>query len=394
MVQINSTVSNFPVYPFAALAAKRREIQSSGKRLFDFSKGDPISPTPEFIRTALIQAVPTVSQYPAVAGLPELRSAVADYVKRRFDVSLDPAKEVLHCNGTKEAIFNLAATVLGPESPRRIVIGADPSYPVVDRSNLIFGAIPYQIKLSAENNFLLDLATVPESILDQTAIVWLNYPNNPTGATCDLEYLRRQVGIAQRHGILICSDECYVDIYLGERRPPSALEVSKEGVVVFQSCSKRSGMTGYRSGFIAGDAAVLKAYLSLRDSVGTESPVFVQAAAIAAWNDDEHPKVRRSEFREKHQILTEFFDRVGLEYLLTDATFYIWLKTPSGISGIEYSAKLAEHGVLVAPGEYFGTHCADRVRVALVPSVQDTREATRVWEEHGLGKGVESCLGN
>lgn len=379
MVQINSTVSNFPVYPFATLAAKRREIQSSGKRLFDFSKGDPISPTPEFIRTALIQAVPKVSQYPAVAGLPELRNAVAAYVKRRFDVSLDPTKEVLHCNGTKEAIFNLAATVLGPQSPRRIVIGADPSYPVVDRSNLIFGAIPHQIKLCAENNFLLDLATVPESILNQTAIVWLNYPNNPTGATCDLEYLRKQISIAHKHGILLCSDECYVDIYLGDRRPPSALEVARDGVVVFQSCSKRSGMTGYRSGFIAGDATVLKAYLSLRDSIGTESPAFVQAAAIAAWSDDEHPKTRRAEFREKYAVLTKFFDRVGLEYLRTDATFYIWLKTPSGVTGIEYGERLAQHGILVAPGEYFGSDCAERVRVALVPSLEDTQAATETW---------------
>lgn len=379
MVQINPRVANFPIYPFAILAARRRDLQAAGTRIFDFSKGDPVEPTPEFIKQALIAAVPAISQYPAVKGLPELRAAVSAYCKRRFGVNLNAETEVLHCNGTKEAIYNLTAAVIGPEAARRKVILADPSYPVVERSNTIFSGEPYLVPLTPENNFLIDLAQIPEKVLQQTALVWLNYPNNPTAACCTKEYLQRQIEIAKRYDILVCSDECYIDLYLNDVPPPSALEISTEGVVVFQSCSKRSGMTGYRTGFIAGDKTVLKAFLSLRDTIGTESPAFIQHAAIAAWGDDEHAAKRRDIFRAKRDLFVKFFVEVGLEHAACDATFYLWLKAPNGMSGSEYAERLMKHGILVVPGEFFGSCCTDRVRVALVPSLEESKAAIEVW---------------
>jgi LL-diaminopimelate aminotransferase len=380
-MQFNSRVTSFKQYPFAILAAKRKALNDAGRKVFDFSKGDPVEPTPSAIREAVGTSVPTISQYPAVKGLPELRNAIANYVKRRFDVALDPESEILQCNGTKEAIYNLTSVVIGPESKKKIVISASPSYPVVERSTIIYSGELHLVPLSENNNYLIDLGTIPENILQNTAIVWFNYPNNPTGASCSLEYLQRQVEIAKKHDILVCSDECYVDMYLDDSPHPSALQVSTEGVVVFQSCSKRSGMTGYRTGFIAGDKMLLKHYSSLRDAIGTESAVFVQHAAIAAWNDDNHVQERRAIFRAKRDLLLEFFGVEGLSWAPCAATFYVWLKAPKGLSGMKYSEALLKHGIIVTPGEYFGESCDDRVRVALVPSLERSREALELWKK-------------
>ncbi|MBN8550298.1 MAG: aminotransferase class I/II-fold pyridoxal phosphate-dependent enzyme [Deltaproteobacteria bacterium] len=380
-MQFNSRVTSFKQYPFAILAAKRKALLDAGRKVYDFSKGDPVEPTPAFIRAAVGKTVPEVSQYPAVKGLPELRGAIAKYAQRRFGVTLDPESQILQCNGSKEAIYNLTSVVIGPESERKVVISASPSYPVVERSTIIFSGELHSIPLTENNHYLIDLAEVPESILKRTAIVWLNYPNNPTAASCSLEYLQRQIEIAKRYDILVCSDECYVDMYLGDRPHPSALQVSTEGVVVFQSCSKRSGMTGYRTGFIAGDKTLLKHYLSLRDAIGTETSIFVQQAAIAAWNDDQHVAERKAIFLEKRDFFLKFFAAEGLSWAPCDATFYIWLKTPKGLSGMEYSEALLKEGIIVTPGEYFGPGCEDRVRVALVPSIQQSQEAVTLWKK-------------
>jgi LL-diaminopimelate aminotransferase len=380
-MQFNARVTNFKQYPFAILAAKRKAIQDAGKKVFDFSKGDPVEPTPSFIRETVGRSVPEVSQYPAVKGLPELRTAITKYVKRRFDVALDPETQVLQCNGSKEAIYNLTSIVIGPDSPKKVVIASSPGYPVVERSTIIFSGEPYAVVLNEKNNYLIDLGEIPEAVLKRTAIVWLNYPNNPTGASCTLDYLKRQIEIAKRYDILVCSDECYVDLYLDDRPHPSALQVSTEGVVVFQSCSKRSGMTGYRTGFIAGDKTLLKYYLSLRDAIGTETSPFVQHAAIAAWNDDQHVKDRQATFRTKRNLFQEFFRNEGLSWAPCDATFYIWLKTPKGMSGMQYFEALLKHGIIVTPGEFFGDGGDDRVRVALVPSLEQSAEAIVLWKK-------------
>lgn len=380
-MQFNSRVTSFKQYPFAILAAKRKALTDAGRKVYDFSKGDPVEPTPGFIREAVAKSVPAVSQYPAVKGLPELRSAISKYAQRRFDVALDPETQILQCNGTKEAIYNLTSVIIGPDSPKKIVIGASPSYPVVERSTIIFSGEMHSVPLTEKNNFLIDLGAIPETILKRTAIAWLNYPNNPTGASCSLDYLRKQAEIAKRYDILLCSDECYVDLYLDDRPHPSALQVSTDGIVAFQSCSKRSGMTGYRTGFIAGDKTVLKHYLSLRDAIGTESAVFVQHAAIAAWNDDKHVQERQAAFRAKRDLFLEFFGAEGLSWAPCAATFYVWLKAPNGMSGMQYSEALIKEGIIVTPGEYFGEGCEDRVRVALVPSLEQSKEAITLWKK-------------
>lgn len=380
-MQFNTRVTGLKQYPFAILAAKRKELLDAGRTVYDFSKGDPVEPTPDFIRQALANSIPAISQYPAVKGLPELRKAVANYIQRRFGIGVDPETEILQCNGSKEAIYNLTSMVIGPESSRKTVIAATPGYPVVERSTVVFGGELYPVQLNQSNNYLIDLSVIPESVLKRTALAWVNYPNNPTAASCTLEYFRAQIEVAKRYDILLCSDECYVDLYLDDKPHPSALQVSKEGVVVFQSCSKRSGMTGYRSGFIAGDKTLLKHYLSLRDAIGTETSSMIQHAAIAAWNDDTHVKERQSIFRAKRDLFLEFFSREKLQWAPCAATFYFWLQAPGGMSGMQYSDALLQQGVVVTPGEYFGEGCNDRVRVALVPSLEQSKAAIELWKK-------------
>jgi succinyldiaminopimelate transaminase len=380
-MQFNPRVTGFKQYPFAVLAAKRKELQDAGRKVFDFSKGDPVEPTPSIIREAAEKSVPKISQYPAVKGLPELRAAVSKYLQRRFQVAVDPETQILQCNGSKEAIYNLTSVVIGPDSPKKVVIGASPGYPVVERSTVIFSGEPYPVQLLEKNNFLVDLAAIPEAVLKRTAMAWLNYPNNPTAASCTLDYFKRQIEIAKKYDILLCSDECYVDMYLDDNPHPSALQVTTEGVVVFQSCSKRSGMTGYRTGFIAGDKTLLKHYLSLRDAIGTETSVFVQQAAVAAWNDDKHVEERKAIFRAKRDLFLDFFAAEQMSWAPCAATFYVWLKTPKKLSGMQYYEALVKEGIIVTPGEFFGEGCKDRVRVALVPSLEQSKEAIALWKK-------------
>ncbi len=380
-IQLNSNVTELKPYPFTKLATLRKRLNDQGIRVFDFSKGDPVEPTPAFIREALTKGIPAVSQYPAFKGTPELRTAIARYLERRFGVTLDAETQILQTNGSKEAIYNLTSILIGPKSKKKTVICPNPGYPVMERSCLMFGADYYPVNLKAEENFLLNLESLPSSVLEQAACVWINYPHNPTGACCSREYLLRQYRICQQYGILLCSDECYVDMFLGAAPHPSALEVATEGVLAFHSCSKRSGMTGYRSGFVAGDKEVLRVYLSLRDAIGTETSVMIQQAAVAAWSDDAHATERQALFRAKRDRFQKFFASLGLEMAPCEATFYIWLKVPQGMTGVTYADLLSTSGIIVTPGEYFGEGCDDRVRVALVPSLAESEEAIAVWEK-------------
>ena len=269
--------------------------------------------------------------------------------------------------------------MIGPKSKKNIVIAPEPGYPVMERGTVICGAEYYPYKLTEENGFLLDLKSIPQAILERTAMVWVNYPNNPTGVECSKAYYAEQIAIAKRYNILYCSDECYVDIYFGEAHP-SALEVSTEGVLAFHSTSKRSGMTAYRSGFIAGDKTVIKQFASMRNSVGVATPIYTMKAATAAWNDDVHAEDRRKIFKAKYDLFTAFFKEVGLYFQPTKATFYFWVKAPKGYSGEEYANKLLELGIVVGPGTFYGDHCTDFFRLALVPTLAECKEAIEIWK--------------
>ncbi len=377
---MNSRIRNLKAYPMDRLVRAKEEIKRKGLKLFDFGTGDPKEPTDERIRKALVEAVPRVSQYPTVKGRKELREAIAKWLKGRFGVSLNPETEIIPTAGSKEAIFHFPLVFIDTDSEKRKVIFGTPAYPVYERGTLFAGGEPVSVELKYEDRFLLRLDRLPKSLLEETAIVWINYPHNPTGAVAPLSYLEEVYGICRENGIILCSDECYTEIYF-ETPPHSILEVGKEGAVAFHSLSKRSGMTGYRSGFVAGDEKVVSEYLKYRSSFGVASQEFVQKAAEVAWSDEKHVEERRRIFKEKKEIFEEFFKEIGLEHLPVEATFYFWVKLPSGISSEAYALHLLKYGIVISPGEFFGKGGEGFFRIALVPTVEECKEAVKVWKK-------------
>ena len=358
----------------------KEDLARRGVPIFDFGVGDPLEPTPEFIRQALIAALNPVSRYPTVVGQAPLREAIAGWAKRRLDVTLDPATQVLPANGSKEAIFHLPLALFDADGRRRRIVYPSPSYPVYDGSARFSGGIAHPVPLREENGYQLDLAALGADVLAETRIAWLNYPHNPTGAGVDRAYLERQVEIARAHDILLCGDDCYLDLYFDEQdRPPSLLQVTTEGVLSFGSLSKRSGMTGYRSGYIAGDAGVIAILKQARPNMGVATPVFVQAAAAAAWNDDAHAAERRATFRAKRDRLVAFFNRHGYEVSGSRGAIYLWIKVPIADRDAFFRALLAR-GIVVSPGEVFGEGGEGYFRVALVPTLDEIDRAISVWE--------------
>ena len=362
-------------YPLLRLEERRREVKERGIEPFDFGAGDPREPTDPKVRRALIDGVPEVSQYPTAAGKRGLREAFAGWMERRHGVALDPEAEVLPATGSKEAIFHAPLAFLHPSHERRAIAYGTPGYPVYERGTLFAGGEPAPVRLEAEDGFRLRVEEVDPG---RVRALWVNHPHNPTGATVSYGYLEKVAAFCREHDVLLFSDECYNDLYSGEP-PPSVLEITRERTLAFCSLSKRSGMTGYRTAMMAGDAELVAALKKLRPSIGVATQSFVQDAAIAAWNDDEHVEERRRIFGEKRELFKDFFERVGLEYLPTDASFYLWVSVPGGDDEV-YALSLLEDGIIVAPGRSFGPGGEGYVRVALVPRLEECRKAIESWE--------------
>jgi acetylornithine aminotransferase len=359
-----------------ALEERKASLRAEGRRLFDFGLGDPREPTPSFIREALRGAVPESSQYPSALGTPALRRACAGWLERRFGVEVDPERQIVPATGAKETIFHLPLAFAG--GTRRKVVMPDPGYPTYEVGARFAGLEPVKVPLAASGRFLLEPEDVGEATLRETLIYWINYPHNPTGAAAPRDYLERVAGAAREHGFVVVSDECYCDTWFGEP-PLSMLEVQRENVLAVFSCSKRSGMTGYRTGFVAGDPDLVATLKAFRTHPGVASPDFVTAAAVAAWSDDAHAYERRELLRAKRDRFLEFFAARGIRCEGSDATLYLWVKVPAGRTSASYALALLEEGIVVAPGTAFGAG-EGYVRVALVPDLVECEEAIRAWE--------------
>ncbi|MFL5262407.1 MAG: succinyldiaminopimelate transaminase [Anaeromyxobacteraceae bacterium] len=360
-----------------ALEEKKAALRAQGKRLFDFGLGDPKEPTPAFLREAVRAAVPEVSQYPSPYGTPALRRAVAGYLARRFGVQVDPERQVVPATGAKETIFHLPFAFAGGDPGRTKVVMPDPGYPTYEVGARFAGLDPVKVPLTAARRFLLEPEDVGDEVLSRTLLFWLSYPHNPTGATAPRDYLERVARAALRHGFVVASDECYADLYFGAP-PLSMLEVQVENVLAIHSCSKRSGMTGYRSGFVAGDPDLVAVLKRMRSHPGVASPDFVNAAATAAWSDDAHAAERRAVLGKKRERFLAFFAERGLACEGSDATLYLWVKVPGAHSAASYAMALLEEGIVVAPGTAFGAG-EGYVRVSLVPTLAECDEAVNAW---------------
>jgi acetylornithine aminotransferase len=386
-MKLNPILEAAREYPFAKLVEIRRQREAAGKRVLDFSMGDPREPTPAFLRDAMKAAVADTSSYPTVKGSAALRRAIAGYVERRFGVALDPERHVLPVNGTKEGIFTSHLALLDPGAGKRVVVTFSPEYPVYAEGARYAGGEHHPIRLDREHGFRPDPDALDPKLLERTALMWVNYPHNPTGAEIEPERLARLRELARKHDFVLASDECYADLAF-ERPSPSAL-VAADGpdfrnVLVFHSCSKRSSMTGYRTGFVAGDPRLIAALARFRPTVGVATPDFVQAAATAAWGDDAHVKGVVAVYRRRRELFLELFRRKGWHHDGGAATFYLWWRVPAGYrDSVELAQKLLEQDVLVTPGAWLGAGGEQHVRFALVANEADCREAIARLEKLG-----------
>ena len=364
----NPVLDQLGTYPMATVQARARDRREAGLPVIDFSIGDPIEPTPPFIADALRASVPEVSQYPTAHGRSDLRQAIADYLERRHGVAVDPETQVSPTSGSKEAIFSTPFAFVDRSAGDVIVIPT-PGYPVYERGAMFAGAELHRVVLG--DDFVMRADDVPHKVWERARLLWMCTPHNPSGSVMERDEIAAMVDRGRRFGTLICSDECYADTYEDDvypDGPSSVLQVAGEGmagVLSYLSLSKRSGMTGYRSGAIVGDADAISALRTLRSTTGTASAEFVQSAAVAAWNDDEQTRDRRHIFTAKRRILERACEQAGMEVVASRAGLYLWVRVGDDLA---VTNVLLDAGIVVSPGSFFGPGGEGHIRLALVPS--------------------------
>ena len=373
-MRTNPVLDELGAYPMAEIQDTARRMRDAGERLIDFSLGDPREPTPLFIREAAAAAIPEVSQYPTVSGLASLRQAIAGWVGRRFSVEVDPDTQVIPTSGAKEAIFTTPLAFID-RAAGDAGLFCSPGYPIHERGIKFAGGEAIGVKLAGD--FVFRAGDVPPDAWGRLRLLWSCSPHNPTGAVTSQDDLAQLVAACRQHDALLCSDEAYADLWEDEP-PASALQAAgpgSKGVLAFFTCSKRSGMTGYRSGAIVGDAEAVAVIKSLRSSVGVGSPEFIQAAAAAAWGDDAHAEERRQIFNAKRVIFRRRFEEDGIDVVASTAGLYVWVAVEDDIAATK---RLLAEGVVVSPGSAFGPGGEGHLRLALVPTIDECAQAAEV----------------
>ncbi len=388
---MNPNLSRLQPYPFQKLAALLAGVTPDPSlRPISLSIGEPKHATPQFIRDELIAQIGGLSSYPATAGSEALRNAIASWIERRYQIArIDPARQVLPVNGSREALFAFAQAVVDGSRERPAVVAPNPFYQIYEGAILLAGAEPHFLNLLPENGFSLDLQQLPEEVWRRTQLVYVCSPGNPTGNVITLEEWRALFELSDRHGFVVASDECYSEIYFDESRPPlGALEAAQRlgrgdfrRLVAFSSLSKRSNVPGMRSGFVAGDADILAKFLLYRTYHGCAMNPAVQAASAAAWSDERHVAENRRLYREKFDKTLAILSPVT-EVQMPEAAFYLWLRTP--IADTEFAKQLFEqYNVTVVPGSYLAREAhginpgRNFIRVALVAPVGECLEAAQ-----------------
>lgn len=381
----------FP-YPFERLAKLKEGVTPPAHlRHIALSIGEPKHAPPEFVLQALRDNLGGLGAYPTAKGLPELRASIAGWLTRRFKLQpgrIDPERQVLPVSGTREGLFAFAQAVIDRRT-KPMVLMPNPFYQIYEGAALLAGAEPYYLNTLEANGYLPDLDGVPAEIWQRCQLLYICTPGNPTGAVMDRAYLARVLELADRYDFIVASDECYVEIYLDEDKPPPGLlQVCEETgchdfrrCVAFHSLSKRSSLPGLRSGFVAGDAGILAKFLQYRTYHGCAVPLPVQSASVQAWNDEAHVAANRQLYRAKFKAAMEILGPV-LNLQCPPAAFYLWPKTP--VDGERFAKELyATQNLTVLPGSYLsrltssGDPGTNRVRISLVPPLAECIEATK-----------------
>lgn len=373
-------LSNLPPYLFAQLGQRIAELRAQGVDVIRLDIGSPDMPPDGEIIEALTRSTrgPDSHGYAGYYGLPELRQAIASYYARRFGVDLDPEGEVLPLIGSKEGLANLSLAFLDPGD---MALVPDPAYPTYELGAYLAGGTTYRFPLLAERDFLPDLAAIPVEVARQAKLLWLCYPNNPTGAVATLEFLAEAAAFAREHDLLLCHDNPYCEVTYEGYRPPSLLQVerAKEVAIEFNSFSKTYNMAGWRIGMVVGNRAAVKALAQVKTNIDSGIFTAIQEAAVMALTGDQTwLEDRNAIYQERRDIILEGLAAVGIKARKPLATLYIWAEVPEGYSSAEFADKLlAEQGVSFAPGSAYGKCGEGYLRISVGMATSRVREAMK-----------------
>ncbi len=395
-MKVADRIGNLPTYVFAELGRRIRELTAQGKDIIRLDIGSPDLPPPDFVVEAMHRSArnPSHHGYVGYYGTPELRQAMATYYERRFGVELDPERQVAPLIGSKEGIANVALAFVNPGQP---VLVPDPGYPTYSLGTLLAGGKPVRMPLLAENGFLPDLEVIPQDVACSVAILWLNYPNNPTGAIAPLEFFEEVIDFARRHELLICHDNPYCDVTFDGYQAPSLLQVrgAMDVALEFNSLSKTYNMAGWRVGMAVGNAVAVEALARTKTNI--DSGIFrpIQDAAVLTLTGDQTWLEERNEiYRKRRDLILATLEGIGIQATRPMASLYIWAKTPAGYSSAEFASRLLEEvGISLTPGSAFGPHGEGYVRISLGMGTDRIREAMDRLRTVRLWRG-ESSPGN
>ncbi|WP_342050013.1 MULTISPECIES: succinyldiaminopimelate transaminase [unclassified Cupriavidus] len=389
---MNPRLDLLQTYPFEKLRALVADVKPADIPAISFGIGEPKHPTPQFIKDAMIESLGGLAVYPSTIGSDALRQTVARWLERRYRLpEVDALTQVLPVAGSREALFAFAQTVIDASRPNPLVVCPNPFYQIYEGAALLAGARPIFANSDPARNFAPAFEQIPDVAWADVQLLYVCSPGNPTGAVMSLEDWKQLFALSDRHGFVIASDECYSEIYFDEANPPlGALEAAHklgrgfERLVMFSSLSKRSNVPGLRSGFVAGDPALLKKFLLYRTYHGTAMSAAVQAASVAAWNDEVHVRDNRAAYVEKFREVTPMLSEV-LDVALPDAAFYLWADVSrTGLSDTEFARRLlASQNLTVLPGSFLARDAhgvnpgVNRVRMALVATPEECRAGAR-----------------
>jgi len=370
-MELAKRLNRLPPYLFVEINQKIAELRARGEDVISFAIGDPDLPTPSHIIEYMCRAAqdPANHRYPETAGLPELRKAIAEWYKRRFGVTLNPAKEVLPLIGSKEGIGHMALCFIEPGD---LALVPDPGYPPFFMGTILAGGEPYFMPLKEENDFLPDFTAIPAEVADKAKLMWLNYPNNPTSAIADLDFFEKAVRFAQKHDLAICHDAPYTEVAFDGYKPPSFMQIpeAKKIGVEFHSLSKTYHMTGWRIGIVVGNADMVDALFRVKSNLDSGIPQAIQYAAVEALRgSQEHITEHNAIFQRRRDKLVKVLNEIGLKARIPKATFYIWAKIPRGYTSMDFTKKLLdEAGIAVTPGIGYGKEGEGYIRLSLTIS--------------------------
>jgi LL-diaminopimelate aminotransferase len=371
LMELARRLNRLPPYLFVEINQKIAEIRARGEEVISFAIGDPDLPTPSHIIERMCKAAhdPTNHRYPETAGLPELCQAIAEWYEKRFGVTLNPTKEVLPLIGSKEGIGHMALCFIEPGD---LALVPDPSYPPFSLGTILAGGEPYFMPLKEENDFLPDFEAIPGEVADRAKLMWLNYPNNPTGAIASPDFFEKAVHFAQQHDLVICHDAPYTEVAFDGYKPPSFMQIpgAKKRGVEFHSLSKTYHMTGWRIGMVVGNADMVNALFKVKSNLDSGVPQAIQYAAVEALRgSQEHIAEHNAILQRRRDKLLKVINEIGLKARIPKATFYIWAKIPQGYTSMDFTKKLLdEAGIAVTPGIGYGKEGEGYVRFSLTIS--------------------------